>query len=191
MIQCQLSLTFVRTIRPWIRVIDRLYENELSFLECYTAKTIDITKTYAGRHIIAPHWPRIRKTKEKRALYVRVIGPRSKPTAICYYFIINLVTFVCFLLPSTLCSLNSAFINYLLNHIKFINRNRIMKSVLITGCNRGLGLGLIRNLVRGVDNSPTNLIATCRDIGKAKVRYYHDINIILLTNWSHYLSCIY
>ncbi|KAJ3644137.1 hypothetical protein Zmor_026809 [Zophobas morio] len=42
-----------------------------------------------------------------------------------------------------------------------------MKSVLVTGCNRGIGLGLIRHLVRE-KNPPAHLIATCRSVEKAK-----------------------
>lgn len=43
-----------------------------------------------------------------------------------------------------------------------------MKSILITGCNRGLGLGLVKHLVTDV-NPPNFLIATCRDAQKAEV----------------------
>lgn len=42
-----------------------------------------------------------------------------------------------------------------------------MKSILITGCNRGLGLGLVRSLVAST-NRPENVIATCRNLEKAK-----------------------
>lgn len=42
-----------------------------------------------------------------------------------------------------------------------------MKSVLITGCNRGLGLGVVKHLVTGT-NPPKNVIATCRNLEKAK-----------------------
>ncbi|XP_049786928.1 C-factor [Schistocerca cancellata] len=41
-----------------------------------------------------------------------------------------------------------------------------MKSILITGCNRGLGLGLVNKLVQR--NSLKNLIATCRNPQTAK-----------------------
>lgn len=41
-----------------------------------------------------------------------------------------------------------------------------MKSILITGCNRGLGLGLIKNLVKDVN--PPKIIATCRNAQAAK-----------------------
>ncbi|XP_060529232.1 C-signal isoform X2 [Cylas formicarius] len=42
-----------------------------------------------------------------------------------------------------------------------------MRSILATGCNRGLGLGLIRRLVKEI-NPPKTIVATCRDIAKAK-----------------------
>lgn len=43
-----------------------------------------------------------------------------------------------------------------------------MSSILVTGCNRGLGLGLVKHLL----NAPTpakNLLVTCRDPAAAKV----------------------
>lgn len=43
-----------------------------------------------------------------------------------------------------------------------------MNSILITGCNRGLGLGLIKSLVKH-QNSPKLIFATCRDVQKADV----------------------
>ncbi|KAF5287804.1 hypothetical protein FQR65_LT12172 [Abscondita terminalis] len=42
-----------------------------------------------------------------------------------------------------------------------------MKSILITGCNRGLGLGLVKQLMK-IPKPPSYLIATCRDIEKAQ-----------------------
>ncbi|KAF2904335.1 hypothetical protein ILUMI_01832 [Ignelater luminosus] len=42
-----------------------------------------------------------------------------------------------------------------------------MNTILITGCNRGLGLGLVKNLTRD-PNPPIKLIATCRDTQKAE-----------------------
>ncbi|XP_076280772.1 SDR family oxidoreductase sniffer isoform X1 [Lasioglossum baleicum] len=42
-----------------------------------------------------------------------------------------------------------------------------MKSILITGCNRGLGLGLVKHLVNQ-SQPPQNIFATCRDVNKAR-----------------------
>ncbi|XP_017778735.1 PREDICTED: C-factor [Nicrophorus vespilloides] len=42
-----------------------------------------------------------------------------------------------------------------------------MNSIVVTGCNRGLGLGLVRSLV-GRQDPPRTLIATCRDPDKAQ-----------------------
>ncbi|XP_076755912.1 SDR family oxidoreductase sniffer isoform X1 [Xylocopa sonorina] len=42
-----------------------------------------------------------------------------------------------------------------------------MRSILITGCNRGLGLGLVKHLVK-LSQSPENIFATCRDANKAR-----------------------
>ncbi|XP_018057045.1 PREDICTED: C-factor [Atta colombica] len=41
-----------------------------------------------------------------------------------------------------------------------------MRSILITGCNRGLGLGLVRHLVDS-PRPPDYIFATCRDASKA------------------------
>lgn len=41
-----------------------------------------------------------------------------------------------------------------------------MRSILITGCNRGLGLGLVKHLVQ-LSTPPENIFATCRDVNKA------------------------
>ncbi|XP_015177609.1 PREDICTED: C-factor [Polistes dominula] len=41
-----------------------------------------------------------------------------------------------------------------------------MKSILITGCNRGLGLGLVKHLIQ-LPKPPENIFATCRDVSKA------------------------
>ncbi|KAL6264904.1 hypothetical protein P5V15_004998 [Pogonomyrmex californicus] len=41
-----------------------------------------------------------------------------------------------------------------------------MRSILITGCNRGLGLGLVKHLVE-LPRPPDNVFATCRDASKA------------------------
>lgn len=43
-----------------------------------------------------------------------------------------------------------------------------MNSILITGCNRGLGLGLVKAFL-SLPKPPTHIIATCRDIEKAEV----------------------
>ncbi|XP_063983571.1 C-signal [Diachasmimorpha longicaudata] len=42
-----------------------------------------------------------------------------------------------------------------------------MNSILITGCNRGLGLGLVQHLTQ-LPNPPEKIFATCRDITKAQ-----------------------
>lgn len=44
-----------------------------------------------------------------------------------------------------------------------------MKSILITGCNRGLGLGMIKVLVGLGNNQPAHIFATCRNKDKAAV----------------------
>ncbi|XP_012277880.1 uncharacterized protein LOC105698305 [Orussus abietinus] len=41
-----------------------------------------------------------------------------------------------------------------------------MKSILITGCNRGIGLGLVKHLLR-LPQPPESIFATCRDVAKA------------------------
>lgn len=46
-----------------------------------------------------------------------------------------------------------------------------MKSILITGCNRGIGLGLVRYLTEQ-SNSLKHIIATCRNPQNAKVRLF-------------------
>lgn len=43
-----------------------------------------------------------------------------------------------------------------------------MNSILITGCNRGLGLGLIKALIKS-PTSPKFIFATCRNLDKATV----------------------
>ncbi|XP_031843559.1 SDR family oxidoreductase sniffer [Nomia melanderi] len=42
-----------------------------------------------------------------------------------------------------------------------------MRSILITGCNRGLGLGLVKHLVNQ-PQPPQNIFATCRNVNKAR-----------------------
>jgi len=43
-----------------------------------------------------------------------------------------------------------------------------MNSILITGCNRGLGLGLVKALV-SLPQPPQHLFTTCRNREQAKV----------------------
>lgn len=55
-----------------------------------------------------------------------------------------------------------------------------MSSILITGCNRGLGLGLIKALLI-LPNPPAVIIGTCRNIEKSQVKKkllskFHKIN---------------
>lgn len=42
----------------------------------------------------------------------------------------------------------------------------MMNSILITGCNRGLGLGLVKSLLK-LEHSPKFIFATCRNLEKA------------------------
>ncbi|XP_011311995.1 uncharacterized oxidoreductase C663.06c [Fopius arisanus] len=42
-----------------------------------------------------------------------------------------------------------------------------MKSIMITGCNRGLGLGIVQHLTQ-LPNPPDKIFATCRDIARAQ-----------------------
>lgn len=44
-----------------------------------------------------------------------------------------------------------------------------MCSVLVTGANRGIGLGLVKHLLSNQAFNVENVFATCRDMGKAKV----------------------
>lgn len=44
-----------------------------------------------------------------------------------------------------------------------------MKSILITGCNRGIGLGMVKYLAE-YNKSPKNIFATCRNPEEATVR---------------------
>lgn len=60
-----------------------------------------------------------------------------------------------------------------------------MCSILVTGANRGIGLGLVKHLLSNQAFKVENVFATCRDKGKAKV--------IILTrfNGSHFkIVCI-
>ncbi|GAB0096790.1 uncharacterized protein DMENIID0001_123560 [Sergentomyia squamirostris] len=68
-----------------------------------------------------------------------------------------------------------------------------MKSVLITGCNRGLGLGLVKCFVRNHLETPKFLLATVRNVDKAEelkslAREHSNIHIleIDLTNFNEY-----
>lgn len=44
----------------------------------------------------------------------------------------------------------------------------VMNSILITGCNRGLGLGLVKSLAK-LPKPPQHIFATCRDAEQAVV----------------------
>lgn len=56
-----------------------------------------------------------------------------------------------------------------------------MKSILITGCNRGIGLGLVNKLA-SLPNAPVNIFATCRDISKATVSIAKNVKFIIKFN---------
>lgn len=75
-----------------------------------------------------------------------------------------------------------------------------MRSILITGCNRGLGLGLVKHLLKRADR-PELLIATCRDMTKAQViknslfdnnRTTENFDSLkfILTNRSHFCNVV-
>lgn len=49
-----------------------------------------------------------------------------------------------------------------------------MCSVLVTGANRGIGLGLVKKLLDNHAFKVENVIATCRNKGKAKVKSYFN-----------------
>lgn len=57
-----------------------------------------------------------------------------------------------------------------------------MNSILITGCNRGLGLGMVRTLVK-LPQPPKHIFATCRDSDKATVRYIFFIYTQIIFNY--------
>lgn len=56
-----------------------------------------------------------------------------------------------------------------------------MKSILITGCNRGLGLGLINSLLKS-PAPPKNIFATCRNMEKAGVNKISIFNLAATSN---------
>lgn len=58
-------------------------------------------------------------------------------------------------------------------------KRRVMNSILITGCSRGLGLGLIKELL---DSKPPikHIFATCRQPDKAKVTSCYRVIVIFL-----------
>ncbi|XP_039301255.1 C-factor isoform X1 [Nilaparvata lugens] len=43
-----------------------------------------------------------------------------------------------------------------------------MKSILITGCNRGIGLGFVQHLLKSANTATSNIFATCRNPQQAK-----------------------
>lgn len=63
-----------------------------------------------------------------------------------------------------------------------------MNSILITGCNRGLGLGIVKQLLNS--NKPTKYIfATCRNPDKAQVTC--DLIDISIFNFKTFFSFFY
>lgn len=52
---------------------------------------------------------------------------------------------------------------------KKFNRKNKMCSILVTGANRGIGLGLVKQILSNQTFKVDNVFATCRNIGKAKV----------------------
>jgi len=63
-----------------------------------------------------------------------------------------------------------------------------MCSILVTGANRGIGLGLVKHLLSNQAFNVENVFATCRDMGKAKV-----INNHILTRYdgSHFKIIVF
>lgn len=51
-----------------------------------------------------------------------------------------------------------------------------MNSILITGCNRGLGLGLVKSLLRH-ELAPKYIFATCRNLDKADVSTLNPLTL--------------
>lgn len=60
-----------------------------------------------------------------------------------------------------------------------------MNSILITGCNRGLGLGLIKNLMV-LPTPPAHVFATCRNLQKAEVGKLYTQSLILCSEFQHF-----
>jgi len=52
----------------------------------------------------------------------------------------------------------------------FQNTKVKMNSILITGCNRGLGLGIVKALINSA-KKPKHIFATCRNIEQATVSF--------------------
>lgn len=65
-----------------------------------------------------------------------------------------------------LCQVNLLTVKYKRGCVSLFKE--IMNSILITGCNRGIGLGLVKKLLNH-SKPPKHLIATCRDVTKAEV----------------------
>jgi NAD(P)-dependent dehydrogenase (short-subunit alcohol dehydrogenase family) len=59
-----------------------------------------------------------------------------------------------------------------------------MKSILITGCNRGIGFGLVKYLTEQAI-SPQYLFATCRNPAKAEVCFVHLTSLLTRKNGRH------
>lgn len=53
-----------------------------------------------------------------------------------------------------------------------------MNSILITGCNRGLGLGLVKQLLLETSKPTKYIFATCRNPDKALVYFFIIFHII-------------
>jgi hypothetical protein len=59
-----------------------------------------------------------------------------------------------------------------------------MKSVLVTGCNRGIGFGLVKYLTQQ-PISPQYLFATCRNPVKAEVCFIHITSLLTRKDRRH------
>ena len=55
-----------------------------------------------------------------------------------------------------------------------------MNSILITGCNRGIGYGLVKHLSENYEIR--NIFATCRDLERARVSCYFIIHFSTALN---------